>query len=161
MLSSAPLPGWSCGVPIRDCCNGFSLSPSDWRHCSHPHRPDPSLPLELSLCSAPVLALPPGCVSQAQHMPSTVCNSAYFSFSLTLELAHPSLALVPTHRFISPATPAWIDMISGHHFLLQTREVVLNVPPGRCTTRAVGVATKKADRALFLEAWFCICGWFS
>lgn len=94
-LSSTTLPGWSCGVLISDCCNGYSLSPSDWRYCSHLHRPDPALSYKLSLCSAPVLALSPGCVSQAQHMPSTVCNSAYSSFSLALELAHTSPALVP------------------------------------------------------------------
>lgn len=110
---STALPGWSCGVLISECCSGYSPSPSGWRHCSLLHRPEPALSPKLSLCSAPALALSPGCVSQAQHMPSTVCNSAYSSFSLTLESAHTSLALVPYPDLsplpLQPELPQYLD----------------------------------------------------
>lgn len=96
------------GVLILDCCNGYSLSPSHWRYCSHLHRPDPALSHKLSLCSAPVLAFSPGYVSQAQYMPSTVCNSAYFFFLFLFPYTRVGphfISTCPIHRFISPATP--------------------------------------------------------
>lgn len=161
-LESMPLPGWSCGVPTSDCCNGYSLSPRGWRYCSHLHRPDPVLSHEL-LAFAVFLYWHFPLAVWAKH---NICHQL-FVIQLILPFPYGTgvcphfISTCPIHRFISPASPAWTAMVSGQCLLSQAREVVLNTAPARCAAHAGGLATKKGERGLFLEAWFCICGWFS